>query len=105
MKDTRAPALDFEPLFFVLDKKCKWVMAVRVEDKYELRGVFIAYQGTEHGYQVWPACMGKSSLLEYSPTYEFTKNQDEAIRWAYDHSGLPDTNNVQRERIEDFPAY
>jgi hypothetical protein len=99
------PTFDFEPMFFILDTKCKWVMVVEKEDKYSYKGVYLAYQGKQHGFQQWPAYQNKNTLLEYAPSYDFTKNKDEAIRWAYDNSRLPDTNNVPRERMEGFPEY
>lgn len=80
-------------------------MVVKEEDRYAYKGVYLAYQGVEHGYQQWPAYMNKNTILEYSPTYDFTKNESEAIRWAYINSKLPDTNNVPRERINGFPKY
>jgi hypothetical protein len=99
------PELGFEPLFYILDTKCRWVMAVREEDKYAYKGSYIAYQGLVHGFQQWPAFMNKNELLEYSPSYEFTKSKTDAFQWALDHSLFPDNNNVPRKRIKDFPAY
>lgn len=98
------PTFDFEPKFFILDKRCKWVMAVREEDRYEYKGVYLAYYGRANWKQ-WAACMNRQNPHEYYPTFDFTKDEVEAFLWAYNNQYLPDTNNVQRERIEGYPSY
>lgn len=98
------PQFDFVPLFFILDKNCKWVMVVRKQDKYEYKGVFIAYDDPGK-WRIWAACKGVQQFREYQDTFDFTKEESQAFLWAIEHKDLPDTWNVPRERIADFPIY
>lgn len=104
------PTLDFNPLFFIMDKSCKWVMAVKKYDWdksgeffYAFKGVYIAWQGEVHGWQIWPAYMNKQDLAEYPTNYDLTKNFEEALAWAYDNSRFPPAK--EKVRAADFPAY
>lgn len=46
---------DFEPIFFVLDKLTRRVMAVKKQDQYEMKGMYVVYDD-EDGWESWPAC-------------------------------------------------
>jgi hypothetical protein len=98
------PSFDFEPLFFILDNESKWVMAVREQNRYEMKGTFLAYYGPGK-FEKWPACMNAQMPYEYNNSFEFTKNEAEALLWAVNHAHLPDTIYVQRECNPEFPIY
>ena len=78
--------LDFEPLFYIIDKGCCKMMIVKKENKYEYSGVWmgktgvsIPINGSKHYLtDIWPANLGKSHIQEYVTNYEFTKSKDEA---------------------------
>ena|ERR1700733_15977833 len=104
------PTLDFAPMFYILDRSCKWVIAVREYDWhpgrdyfYAFKGVAIAWQGEVHNWQVWPVYLNKQELAEYPTNYDLTKNYEEAIEWAYDNSRFPPIK--EKVRAADFPAY
>lgn len=104
MNRKKIPTLNFAPLFYILDKACKWVMVVEKEDQYEYKGIYIAYYGYNK-WQTWPACKNKQHLREYPASFKTTKSKDEAINWAYHNRHLPDTQDVSRERDPNFPKY
>lgn len=101
-----SPLFDFEVKFFILDKCKKHIMAVREEDKYEYKGEYFAYYGSGKCKQ-WPACVTIQRCREYSPDLDFTKDEAEAILYAWDNQHLPDSESfcLPRTRIEDFPVY
>ena len=97
------PVFDFTPLYYILDKQCKWVMAVRKEEKYELKGVYFAIY--DSGWEIWPACKNKQQPYEYSSDMDLTKDFDDAIKHAIIYRNKPNTQDVLRERVEGYPVY
>lgn len=81
-----AELLNFEPLFYIIDKSLCRMMMVRKGDKYEYKGVWIQkgrkYIGDHPHWptEIIPACVSKGHLLEYVTNYEFTKSREEADR-------------------------
>ena len=84
--DAKFKLLDFEPLFYIIDKGCCKMMIVKKENKYEYSGVWIGKTGVSipvngHNHyltDIWPANLGKSHIQEYVTNYEFTKSEEEA---------------------------
>lgn len=77
--------LDFDPLFFILDKGRCQIMIVKKEDKYEYSGMWLKRENYK-----WDLChanMGKSHLKEYVTNYDFTKDKEQALHFAW-ASGL-----------------
>ena len=75
--------IDFEPLFYIMDKGLCRLMLVKKEDKYEYSGAWIdrSNKKADDLPDVYAANLGKSSLQEYVTNYEFTKSEDEAFDW------------------------
>ena len=106
----KKPTLDFKPMFFVLDRTSKWLMAVREYDWhpgrdyfYAFKGVYINWTGPEYGWTIWPAYFNKQELAEYPDAYDITKDETYAFEWAYDNSTFPPIK--EKVRVADFPAY
>lgn len=79
-------------------------MAVREENRYALKGVYIACYGAGK-WEQWPAYKNKQQPKEYQPSFDFTKDEATALLWAWDNRHLPDTQDVQRQRVNDYPVY
>lgn len=80
-------------------------MAVRIQDRYEMRGMFFRYDASEVEWEAWPACVGNQEVSFHPSTYEVTKNQKDAIQWAVDHAELPNAHGIFREWADYTPSH
>lgn len=75
------PNLEFEPLFFVIDKCKTYVMAVKRQDKYELSGVYVKWDLIKAEWVIWPANFNSQLPWEFPERFVITKDAQEA--WFY----------------------
>lgn len=101
------PVLDFEPLYYILDKCALTVLAAKKQDKYEVSGVYIRLQNDK--WVIWPANLNNQNPWEYPTRYVITKDKDEAWMFALDMSEedpMPEEwCQFNFTRSEDFPKY
>lgn len=100
--------LGFDPIFWVLDTQTCRIMAVKSQDRYEMKGLFITYQldglSGEYTWMIRPACLNNQEIQYHPTSFEVTKDKEEAFRWAVDHKELPDSH-PQREWADYTPAH
>lgn len=64
LRSMKKPEFDFKPLFFILDKNCKWALVVEKQDQYSYSGTYLAWQEDKHQFQQWPAYMNRQDLVD-----------------------------------------
>lgn len=90
--------VDFDPLFYILDKGLCRIMLVKTHDKYEYNGLWVKRgKGfTDRHY----ATLGKSSLEEYVTNYDFTNSKEEAFSfWCTNVVGKTPMTTEQMQHL------
>lgn len=77
----QAPKLFFTPLFYVMDKGRNRVLAVKSEDKYELKGRWLEFNNEDKDWHVYHASLNIQSFNEYPERWDRT--QEASIAWSF----------------------
>ncbi len=72
LKEIGAPLPDFEPKFFIIDKCRIRVLAVREQDKYEFKGVWIEKNAD---WEMYAASLNIQALAEWPSRFELSKEE------------------------------
>jgi hypothetical protein len=101
--------INFEPLFYVMDTQTCRVMAVKSQDKYAMKGLYIIYSVNSLlkenvRWSTRQAYLSNQDISFHPTSFEITKNKNEAFLWAEDHAHLPD-NQPFREWADYTPSH
>lgn len=76
------PHLFFVPLFYVLDKGRGRVLAVKSQDRYELKGVWLEFDDASDDMHEYHASLNVQAFNEYPARWDFTKEEDMALSFV-----------------------
>jgi hypothetical protein len=103
------PALDFKPLFYILDKCENRVLVAKKQDSYEVKGMYVRFDKVKKEWEIWPASFNGQLPWEFPDRFIITKDEQEAWLFAEIMSitkPLPgDVCLAKYPRSEDFPKY
>lgn len=101
--DTILGQLNFEPLFYIIDKGRCQIMVVKKQDRYEYKGLWLKRQN--YKWHICPACIGKHHLREYITNYDFTNSKEDAINFAYVSALMIPMTTEQMQHANSNPDY